>query len=96
MHNRPQSMSGRGSSRPKSGGSSSRKMRWRVPPTSVLQMAASSSRSISAMRANASGKSTRILFQYPAWPLTQPMQLLLLYPSRYIAGSSMPAPWMML
>ena len=38
------------------------------------------------------GKSTLILFQYPAPPLTHPIQLLLLYPSLYIIGNSIPAP----
>ena len=48
-------------------------------------------RSTWAMRLNVSGKSLRILFQYPIPPFGHPMQLLLRYPSLYIAGSSMPA-----
>ena len=54
------------------GSSSSRKTDW----LSDRRMEMLSLRSTWAMRSKVSGKSFRILFQYPMPPLTQPMQLL--------------------
>ena len=73
--------------RPVSGRSSSRNIRW----PSCLISRAPNLRDSSAMRSKWVGKCLRIMFQYPAPPLGQPMQLLLSKPSWYMAGSSIPA-----